>query len=375
LRKVDQVTCRCCGKDSRLISQSLPVCVDCIRSRFDQVESHLQQAHRRSRSDFGLPDQPPKDKTGVECQICVNQCHIPEGEKGFCGLRENRQGRVFHLGGTKEKGMVSWYHDPLPTNCVADWVCPGGSKCGYPHLSYTEGAEHGYENLAVFYEACTFDCLFCQNWHFRERRPLHRTTSAENLARAVRQTTACICYFGGDPTPQLDHALAAALLALKKAEGRILRICWETNGSMNRSLLEKIAHLSLSTGGCIKFDLKTFDEGLNIALCGVSNSQTLDNFCWLAEFAQQRPDPPLLVASSLLVPGYIDREEVSKIAGFIASLDRNIPYTILAFHPHFYLHDLPRTSRRHAQDALQAAGDAGLTRVKLGNPHLLSEAY
>ena len=369
------VKCLSCGRSSRLISQALPVCLNCIRSRFDQIRPWIEKAHRTSRLDFGLPTKPPRDEAGVRCRICVNQCQIPEGERGFCGLRENRGGRLFHLGGTRERGVVSWYHDPLPTNCVADWVCPGGSGTGYPRYSYRRGAEYGYENLAVFYEACSFDCLYCQNWHFRKRKPSEGTRTAAELAAAVRERTACICYFGGDPTPQLAHAIAASRLALKKAEGRILRICWETNGSMHRGLLREIAQLSLSSGGCIKFDLKTFDERLNFALCGVSNRQTLENFRLLAGLSPKRPDPPLLVASTLLVPGYIDRKEISKIARFISSLDPTIPYTLLAFYPCFYMHDLPRTSRRHAEESLQAAKETGLKRVKIGNLYLLSDEY
>jgi pyruvate formate lyase activating enzyme len=290
-------------------------------------------------------------------------------------LRENRNGKIFHLGGTKKQGLVSWYYDPLPTNCVADWVCPAGSESGYPDYSYSKGVEYGYENLAVFYEACCFDCLFCQNWHFRKSGHFKGTKSAEELAEAVRETTACICYFGGDPTPQLEHAIAASKLSLEKVKERVLRICWETNGSMQRQLLEEIARLSLTTGGCIKFDLKAFDDRLNIALCGVTNKQTLDNFRWLAQFSKQRPDPPLLVASTLLVPGYVDEEEISRIARFISSLDQNIPYSLLAFYPCFYMNDLPRTSRKHAEQAFQAAKAAGLKRVRIGNLHLLSDDY
>jgi pyruvate formate lyase activating enzyme len=36
---------------------------------------------------------------------------------------------------------------------------------------------------------------------------------------------------------------------------------------------------------------------------------------------RQRPDPPLLLASTLLVPGYVDAEEVGRIARYIAELD------------------------------------------------------
>jgi pyruvate formate lyase activating enzyme len=324
---------------------------------------------------FGLPEKPPGNKDGVQCNICINQCRIGEGEKGYCGLRDNRNGRLRHLAGTPERGLVSWYYDPLPTNCVADWVCPGGSSSGHPRYSFSRGPEYGYENLAVFYEACSFNCLFCQNWHFRAGKPGGATKSARELAAAVTKTTSCICYFGGDPTPQLDHALAASRLALENAKGRILRICWETNGSMNGSLLKKMARLSMESGGCIKFDLKAFDSNLHRALTNSSNKQTLDNFKQLAEISRQRADPPFLIASTLLVPGYVDPREVSRIATFIASLDRTIPYTLLAFYPHFYMNDLPRTSRSHAEESLEAAGEAGLERVKVGNLHLLSENY
>jgi pyruvate formate lyase activating enzyme len=43
----------------------------------------------------------------------------------------------------------------------------------------------------------------------------------------------------------------------------------------------------------------------------------------------------------------------------------------LGFYPHFFMPDMPRTSRRHAKACRQAALDAGLKRVKLGNIHLL----
>jgi pyruvate formate lyase activating enzyme len=71
----------------------------------------------------------------------------------------------------------------------------------------------------------------------------------------------------------------------------------------------------------------------------------------------------------------VDAAEVGQIARFIAGLNPHIPYALLAFHPHFHMHDLPRTSRRHAQECLEAARAAGLTNVRVGNLHLLSETY
>ena len=142
---------------------------------------------------------------------------------------------------------------------------------------------------------------------------------------------------------------------------------------MHPALLKQMAELSLNSGGCIKFDLKAWSEPIHIALCGVSNKRTLDNFRFLAGYIKRRTSPPLLVASTLLVPGYVGKEEVAGIAAFISSLDRDIPYALLAFHPDFLMTDLPATSRHQAMECLEAARAAGLSRVRLGNIHLLHE--
>lgn len=288
-------------------------------------------------------------------------------------MRLNEEGK--RRGASADRGNLSWYYDPLPTNCVADWVCPGGTGAGYPRFAYKQGAEYGYKNLAVFYQACSFDCLFCQNWHYRLSATQPAEVSASHLAGAVDSRTACICFFGGDPSPQLPHSLRTARLALEASKGRILRICWETNGSMHPALLRQAAALSLASGGCIKFDLKAWDEGLHIALCGASNRRTLENFRFLANFVPLRPEPSFLVASTLLVPGYIDRQEVANIAHFISSLNPDIPYALLAFHPAFLMGDLPPTSQRHAQECLEAAKAQGLRNVRVGNLQVLSNAY
>ncbi len=365
--------CQHCGRESPLISQALGLCLDCIRRDFARVLPLIEQAHGTARRPFELPEQPPKAEGGAKCQLCTNECCIPINERGYCGLRTNKEDKL--VGATASQGNVSWYYDALPTNCVADWVCPGGTGTGYPRFAYSRGAEYGYKNLAVFYQACSFDCLFCQNWNYRYSATKGGQVDAVKLAQAVDDRTACICYFGGDPSPQLPHAIRASRLALEQNKGRILRICWETNGSMHPALLRQAAELSLNSGGCIKFDLKAWNEELHIALCGVSNKRTLENFRLLAQYAEKRPSPPFLVASTLLIPGYIDKEEISRIAAFIASLSPEIPYALLAFHPQFMMNDLPPTSRRHAEECLKAAKAQGLTNVRLGNIHLLGDYY
>ena len=354
----DETTCLSCGAVSPAISAALGLCPACLRAGGDLVEKCIEGAHTKARFTFGLPPLPPRTEGGKTCRICGNACMLGEGERGYCGLRLIQDGKLRHLSGTARSGIVEYYYDPLPTNCVADWVCPGSK-------------DKGRNNLAVFLGACSFDCLFCQNSQFRILTAcLGPISTTEQLADAAGESTGCICYFGGDPSPQMPFALRASELAFRRREGKV-RVCWETNGSMHPGLLRRALDLSLESNGCVKFDLKAFDPLLHRALCGVSNARTLENFTYAASRIPQRPDPPPVVASTLLVPGYVDADEVGRIAAFIAGLDRGIPYSLLAFHPRHAMCDLPMTSRRQAEECHAAALAAGLTRVHIGNLHLL----
>jgi len=307
--------------------------------------------------------------------MCANDCRIGKGEKGFCGLVYNIEGKLARMGGTPEKGILEWYYDPLPTNCVAWWFCPGCTGAGYPKFANKPTAETGFSNLAVFYGACSYDCLYCQNWHYRSlASQLQPLISAESLALKADAQVSCICYFGGDPSAQMPHAIRTSQIALERAEEekRILRICWETNGYEKEEFALKAAEMSLKSGGNLKFDLKTWNENLSLALCGVSNLPTLKTFKMVGErFCGQRQELPVLTASTLMVPGYIDAEEIGNIARFIAEIDSRIPYTLLAFYPQYVMNDLPTTSQEQANKCSQAA-KKHLENVRIGNINLIS---
>jgi len=366
--------CLICGKKAPTISDSLGFCLNCLRGRPERALEITKRLHGKTRAAFGLPSEPPKDAGGLSCGVCANNCLISEGNSGFCGLVWNVNGELVRLGGTAEKGILEWYYDSLPTNCVNWWFCPGCTGAGYPEHAYAPEAERGYANLAVFYGACSYDCLFCQNWHYRNMSMKHKpVVNAETLAAKVDNHVSCICYFGGDPSPQMPHSLETSRIALEKArrENRILRVCWETNGYLNPKLAEKAATYALESGGSIKFDLKTWNEYLNIALCGVSNKPTLANFRMIGEkFYGKRKELPVLSASTLLVPGYVNAEEVENIAKFISETDPGVPYTLLAFYPCYVMGDLPTTSRKQAVECKRAA-EKYLKNVRIGNVHLL----
>jgi pyruvate formate lyase activating enzyme len=349
--------CSVCGAGSPFISHRLGVCLACIRERPDQALARVKDLQRQVRAVAGLPVAPPRTEHGVPCGLCFHRCRIPEGGIGFCGVRKNEAGRL--TGGLPRAGLISWHYDALPTNCVAGWVCA--------HREHGGCTEKGQKNLGVFSHGCTFSCLYCQNWDELQACSLPHATTEDRLCDAVDQQTSCICFYGGDPTPQLAFCLAAA----KKLKDAGIRICWETNGSMHARLLDRMLAVSAQTGGCVKIDLKAFDPVLHRVLTGADNRQTLANFRRAGALARGHSGPPLVIASTTLVPGYIDEDEVSRIAGFIAAINPDIPYSLLAYYPCGALNDLPRTPPWTADACLQAARDAGLTNITLANEHLV----
>ncbi|BER92387.1 MAG: pyruvate formate lyase activating enzyme [Candidatus Atribacteria bacterium] len=365
-------TCNICGRKSRLISEVLALCRKCILQHPQKALQRADQVHRLVRKELDLPEYPPRQGK-VRCSLCFHQCAMRDGEHGYCGLYENRNNRLRYRTGNPQKGLLHWYYDSLPTNCVASWICPYGKKASFslPDL-------RKYYNLAIFYGSCSLNCLFCQNWHYhhllQKMEPLY---SVNELLEKVTRQVACICFFGGDPVPQLHHAIALSRLAIQKAEAEqrllTLRICFETCGNMNENLLFQAFKVSAHSGGCIKFDLKAFNDTLHRVLTGFSNQKTLDNFARIVNWRKtQGGEAFLLTASTPLIPGYVEEEEVYEIARYIANLDPSIPYTLLAFSPQFYFYDLPQTSRKTALRCLEEARKAGLERVTIENVFLLN---
>lgn len=371
--------CRVCGRSGLLVSGAVGVCIDCIRNRFSDARRVLAESHRRARLLHGLPLEPPRDPSGVKCGICGNRCSIPSGGTGYCGVVVNKNGVLGYKTGSPLVAVGLYYLDPHPTNCVADWVCPGATGRGYPEYALSPQGEVGYYNIAVFYGACNLDCLFCQNWEYRgmavENKP---KLTIDMLVKAVNEKTTCVCFFGGDPGPQIIHALKAARSMVEEAREkklRVFRICWETNGFINPAIVDEMAKLSLETGGIVKIDVKAWNPETYYALTGCDGRLVFKNIARIVEKYSERPEVPLLVVSTLLVPGYVDEVEIDGITRFLAELNPEIPYRLLAFHPDYLMKDLPPTSRKHALKALEIARKNGLRNVSIGNWWLLGSHY
>ncbi|MHA1331842.1 MAG: radical SAM protein, partial [Candidatus Hodarchaeales archaeon] len=176
----------------------------------------------------------------------------------------------------------------------------------------------------------------------------------------------------GSPEPQLPYAIRVSQKILKEKDSeRSLRICWEWNGAGNQKLVERAVKLSLESGGNAKFDLKCFSPVLSEILHAVPNNQSFENFrkCY-EKFYHKRVNDPVISATTLLVPGYVDRNEVEHIVKFIARLDRSIPYSLLVFYPDCLFSDLPVTPRKQVKECYNIAKEI-LVNVHIGNKHLL----
>lgn len=375
-------TCKFCGGKDKTISEVLQVCRNCIlEGDWNVIKSHILSVHKQVRKHVNLPGKPPKAEKPfikLKCNYCLNECSLAEGDVSYCGLRNIEKNKNRELPfPTRSKGYIHGYIDPNPTNCCNAWFCPAGTSNGYPEYSNFKEAEFGTYSYAAFLYGCTFNCLFCQNASHKyfSRKFLF---DAEQLANQIVKNEAitCICYFGGTPDAQLPFSINLSNKILEKVRQnnnkRKFRVCWETNGTANKNLIDQCMQIAIKSGGNIKFDLKTFNEKLNIALCGISNKRTLENFRLLAEnyFGIRGEDMPEMSACTLMVPGYTTPEEVELIAKYISSIDDNIPFSLLIFHGDYQMRDLEITPKKQVLKSFEIAKKY-LKRVNLGNKFLL----
>jgi len=325
-----------CGNETH--TDTIPICPNCART--ERALSYVPKIHEGFEKIGG--------DGKFKCRLCSNECGFDDF--GLCRLRVVKDGKLVSLTSSK-KAVLYAYEDPLPTNCCNAWFCEGSKLKG--------------TNLAVFYYGCNFNCLFCQNWSHKNVSEGWVVDVEEMVERAMNERVKCICHFGGSPEPQLPFAIEFSRETLKR---RDVMICWEWNGAGKESLAIKASKLSHESGGTVKFDLKAWNPYLHMILTGRSNEQTLKNF---ERIFDKYPD--VLSATTLLVPYYVDEREIEGIAKFLADLSRDIPYSLLIFHPDYRLSDLPITPRSQVKRCYEVARKY-LNRVNIGNKFLLAYA-
>ena len=274
----------------------------------------------------------------VRCGLCAHRCRIDPGERGVCGVRENREGTLLSL----VYGAI-----------VAENVAPIEKKPLFHLLP-------GSRSFSIATAGCNFRCSFCQN-HEISQMPRKKgqivgreRTPAEVVEQALRSGSRSIAYTYTEPTVYFEFAFDTAEIAREKG----LKNVFVTNGYMTPGMLELIAP-SLDAANV---DLKAFRDDFYKKQCGARLQPVLDSLRKMKELGIW------VEVTTLLIPGLNDGgEELRELAAFIVSLGAETPWHISRFHPQYRMTETPPTPDESIHWAAEIGRSAGLKYVYSGN--------
>lgn len=281
----------------------------------------------------------PAEEGKVKCSLCRFRCLIAEGQRGVCGVRENRQGVLFSL---------------VYGRSIAENVDPIEKK---PFFHWHPGSR----SFSVATAGCNFRCLHCQNYQISQLPMSHRPVPGDNLppAEIVRRAKAADCrsisYTYTEPTIFFEYAYDTAVLARKEGIGNL----FVTNGYITE---EALSHIAPFLDGA-NVDLKGFSEKFYREVAGATLHGVLDSL------RVYRRLGIWLEITTLVIPGHNDDEaDLKGIAHFIANdLGTDTPWHVTAFYPTFRLLDRPPTPVETLRRARRIGSEAGLKYVYEGN--------
>jgi len=279
----------------------------------------------------------------LRCRLCRQECLIAPGKRGLCGVRENHDGRLLSL----------VYGRP-----AAQAVDPIEKKPLYHFLP-------GSHVFSFGTRGCNFRCLHCQNCGISqvstdEAFSDPRVEPEDIVSKALALGCAGIAYTYTEPTIFFEYACDIAALA----RGRGLKNIFVTNGYIGEDALRTIAPLL----DAANIDLKFFRDDLYRKVCGARLQPVLDTI-------RLHHDLGIWIEiTTLVIPGYNDdAEQLGRIAGFLAGMDRNIPWHLSAFHPAYKLGDALPTPPSTLEEGRRIGLAAGLRHVYLGNVRARSD--
>jgi len=274
----------------------------------------------------------------VHCHLCNHHCKIAETKFGFCGVRQNIGGALY----THAYGKV-----------IASHIDPIEKKPLYHFLP-------GSHSFSVATRGCNFRCGFCQNWEisqssFRDGGLEGEDFPPEDIVKvALKNKCQSISYTYTEPTIFFEYALETA----KLAKGKGLYNNFVTNGYMTQEAIEMIKpYLDAAN-----VDLKFFREDSYKKICAGALEPVLDSIRLM------KKSGIWVEVTTLIVPGENDSgEELSGIAGFIASVDKDMPWHVSRFHPDYKFTDHGATPEATLKKAQEIGKNAGLTYIYAGN--------
>src|ERR1700747_2079890 len=267
----------------------------------------------------------PLDRNRVRCYAYGHCCPIPEGQPGVCKVRYNQGGRLY-----------------VPWGYVGGVQCDPIEKKPFFH-AYPGALAYSFGMLG-----CDLHCAYGQNWVTSQALrdpnavspPLE--ASPEALVRdALRQGAKVLVSTYNEPLISSEWAVAI----FKEARAAGLATAFVSNGNGTPQVLEYLRPWI----DLYKVDLKSFDDR-HYRQLGGRLQPILDTIRRLHAM------DVWLEIVTLLIPGFNDsRDELMRLTNFVASVSRDIPWHVTAFHGDYKMTDPPGTTA----EMLLAAADLG----------------
>ena len=247
----------------------------------------------------------------AECRVCPNNCVIPDGGRGICGVR-GAENRTLHLP----------YHGAISAAAMD----PVEKK---PLYHYKPASSV----FSIGFYGCSLSCPFCQNHHISKSFPqpakLNFSSPTDIVEAAESNGAESIAYTYSEPLIHYEWLLECTAAA--RAAG--LRNIIVTNGYLNPDRFDDL----LENTDALNIDLKSFNPDFYRRELKGRLQPVLDFITVSARTAH-------VELTTLIIPGKNDsEEEIRAAADFISSTDVNIPWHLSAYYPTFK-YSLPPTS-------------------------------
>jgi len=273
----------------------------------------------------------------IQCEICPRKCSVADLERGYCGNKENRDGKYYTL----------VYSRPCAVH-----VDPIEKK---PLFHYLPGTPA----LSIATAGCNIECKFCQNWQISQFRPEqvenYNLSPQEIVRQAKEYRTPTIAYTYSEPVVFYTYMYDTAKLAKKEGIGSVMI----SNGYIaEEPLVELCKQLS-----AVKVDLKAFTEKFYKEICSGELKPVLQGLETLKKIGIWYE---IVV---LIVPTLNDSEkEIREMSMWIKDhLGSEAPVHFSRFYPMYKIKNLPRTPVKSVEKARKIAMEVGLKYVYLGN--------
>jgi len=277
-----------------------------------------------------------EDKT-VSCELCPRSCTVPQGARGFCGVRMNRGGKYYTLVWGNPCGLGI---DPIEKK---------------PFFHVLPGAKA----FSIAAAGCNLRCKFCQNWDISQSRPEQTRNvdlpPAAVVAQAVKHDCQAVAFTYSEPVVFFEYMYDTAVAARE----RKLRPLVVSNGFINADPMAELCKVVTA----VKIDLKGYTEGFYRDVCGARLRPVLETLVLLKKLGMW------FEIVNLIVPTLNDKpEDIRALCRWVKQeLGADVPLHFSAFTPLYKLANLPRTPDKTMFDAYDVARAEGLNYVYVGN--------